>query len=58
MLTGHGDSSAAVSGHFGFSRDVEVVGADEAATASAGRDLARSLGIAAPATSPRILSAS
>lgn len=58
VLTGHGDSSAAVSGHFGFSRDVEVVGADEAATASAGRDLARSLGIAAPATSPRILSAS
>ena len=58
VLTGHGDSSAAVSGHFGFSRDVEVVGADEAATASAGRDLARSLGIAAPATPPRILSAS
>ena len=58
VLTGHGDSSAAVCGHFGFSRDVEVVGADEAATASAGRDLARSLGIAAPATPPRILSAS
>ncbi|MCZ0857763.1 hypothetical protein OHJ16_06865 [Actinomyces israelii] len=58
VLTGHGDSSAAVCGHFGFSRDVEVVGADEAATASAGRDLARTLGIAAPATPPRILSAS
>ena len=58
VLTGRGDSSAAVSGSLEHSRNAEVVGADEAATASAGRDLARGLGIAAPAPPPRVLSAS
>lgn len=51
VLTRHGDAGAVVCEHGGSS----VVGVDEAATAAAGQDLARLLGLRAPTPLPRLL---
>ncbi|WP_454931972.1 hypothetical protein [Actinomyces oricola] len=55
VLTRRRERSAVTCGHGRSSCDVDVVGVDEAATAAAGQDLARSLGLGAPTPLPRLL---
>lgn len=55
VLTRHGERNAVTRRRSRSSCEVDMVGLDEAATAAAGQDLARGLGLGAPAPLPRLL---
>lgn len=55
VLTRHGDAGAVISGRDRPACDGDLVGVDAAATAAAGQDLARLLGLGEPTPLPRLL---
>ncbi|CAM2917638.1 hypothetical protein ACSL103130_06980 [Actinomyces slackii] len=55
VLTSRGERGAVICQHGRSSCGADVVGLDEAATTAAGQDLARGLGLGAPAPLPRLL---